>query len=708
MSDKKVLRKVEYYQRSFISTNIPNPVFGELTYLIGDNKRRYLLTHRSPDISDYTEEKVLRNNWSLLNEKVERFQNQNLLAAKTIVEEIRENPNNFPNLKIAVHAFGAVPVVLTQNRFNRIVHGKSISCQEVIYIYKSASLLATKKESAKPVFIKSLFDNYIFLMHKYFEDIGKVLSQIINSSNLNQSLELGKFIEEIIARSIKSKLDETIIESNEDEKNKRRKFKFRNSWNSYINNGKNSTINNLELTPIELLRLRLFEKHSTDIFCAYYFRFSILYLLNEFYKLQGIRTKSDYYIIKTNEFIEEFDKLNEIKPSEFVFDERNEVNSLKIIIEKYRENDSNSLYKLKEKYEHLGIESYINDIIEFSIFLLNLKSIQLSPFKSRFFISYNHDFNENTVLKDQIEKFISDSHLVNISHPLSVQNLPIGQKHVEEIKTKIWQSDRLIALIAKDNGDNIIDNNYIWIAKECEHALNLSKKTNYFIEESTITDFTFDMLYGKNFEYLSKNDLRNFNQRLGILIDHYVNHTHLKYSKLNGITPKSDLEPKVSEALFEITKLDLVNRYRSLVTGILNQYTERDIFTLFFLMSLFKSGELVSAKKLKNELIEKIPKEGNFYKFFGKSADFRYSIGHLLESATNRYITWENQSYKLLEIPSTANPDIFLFQPLSFFDFITTNNQGDLKIDVIEFAKQIFFDINSKRNIGFKIEDLII
>ncbi|MDN5217358.1 hypothetical protein QQ020_35115 [Fulvivirgaceae bacterium BMA12] len=579
----------EYYRRKILIPQKSGTLKSLLTYALDpkpSTKRSLLLAPFHPDFLS----NALRTNW---NELVKFSEDQiagNFYLDKYLVSLIRSKPDRFPKLGVAVHHFGPVPVLYTGISYQVELHGETTEAEVVLYhnrINKNGDQYRGMFP-ADQYLLESLTGTFGIVMQRYFEDVAQIFRAICRQASLPEAFEWAKLAEDFIGKSIQSKLRKVIPHHNE--------------WSSWKSNKHNG------FDQAQKVRCHLYEQSETDIYLAQYFRLTTLYFLNELYKHLGLESRSKDYLDKIEESYKNYDKLNGAGAAKELVDNYGDIELLRHARKYYHNNELDKLKNLRPE------SVWMECIVEFAIFLLNLNHNKIPSIKGRIFISYNHGVSASEHLKKQFEHYFAE-HYTNEIEILTVENLHPDANIYETIQTLIWQADRTIIIVPKDpTKPGAIAGNYQWLAREAEHAFLLSQKINYFLEDGYNEEQFLSAMTDEKMEFLAPDAITRDQNRTAALLQDFKNRPRIKFT-LRHQKPAphwEDLGKNLQDALSHAAEHAIEARHHNMIKGFLQQFPEDTLIVLYCLAK-------IGGSRTKVEFV------GELFRRFGNEKDLPFT-----------------------------------------------------------------------------------
>jgi hypothetical protein len=407
------------------------------------------------------------------------------------------------------------------------------------------------------------------MFRRYFEDIGEYMFDIENHLDLPGVFRQAMRIQTILGESVDSKLDQVIP-----------------SPETY------QRPNN----PFDALVNEIFRKNLDWVFTASYARNYVQYFVNELYSLIGMSIEEKYLNnFQTIEGV--FNKLTHANWSEEARSRINEVEVLSNALDSYLADDV-------DKFEQINSPNlWTKRFVRFAQFLLHVKQRTVGTSAGRLFISYHQDVPKSVILRNQIKDQIRQSFgdRVNV---LYVEQQSAGIPFVEQIKSSIWQSDVFGGLLPKDTEDlNDRDKNYLWIAREAEHALLLRKRTIFFAEDGLDEDTVKADFGNEAMGYLVP-DARTDSERAKKIIDRFEKYTRARFAVSSTKTDWRELDSNARNVIMDEAKRSINNRHEAMVIGLFNQFPGDVRRTLARIQQIVPYGKGMNKQALTERLAE--------------------------------------------------------------------------------------------------------
>ena len=474
---------------------------------------------------------------------------------KTVVNTIEAETHKpvedrkFPGCTAAIYKFGAIPVFISQHEITYVEHGKPYQAKLAFYISKdpnsvdgnSSSVEESESATAKitpikfhPEFLKSLSINLNLYFVKYFEDIGVVLGEIIECSNIEDALTKAKQVEIILGESVTSKLKALKADSNSN-------YQFITDNQPVI------------------------DTYSTA-------REFTLYLINILYKLLGITAKLDYGKRLSDSAAKMLGQPLTTNPA--------------IILYIFRVLASNNTITVKE-IESKGIDTdswpiWKKDLINFAVFISQIRHqsqiLSLKPFQSRVFLSALHD----NQCSDNFNNFTDTVKSKNPKQDIAILRVDSwGGEAVfrELIRTRIWLSSYLVAVLPHDLRHRVtqVTKTYRWIGRESAYAFTLNRSVRFF-KESQVDDNQVVKVFSTIDDHLTEDS--QIAKRLNQKITESFVRTNYETFYESSFSQRSEVEIELSNKLNRIFKEAREAHFLLFVRGWLNLISSRSAYCL--------------------------------------------------------------------------------------------------------------------------------
>jgi len=213
-----------------------------------------------------------------------------------------------------------------------------------------------------------------------------------------------------------------------------------------------------------------------------------LYMINELYRLLGIKDKSPKYEQDWDRFSEVFSSLYPDFGFEDLFHAGSELFLLRETRAHYLAHSNDTDFEaLYAQAESRGIQ-WVQRFVAFTRFVASLRRESPSIGTGRLFLSLQHNVIAAADLYRSVTGYVADKPLIN-GQPgvqvFAVNDESPGADIERLVKTRIWLSDVLLAVIPTgwEHAANGQDKNLTWIVKEVDYALLLERLLRLFVEE---------------------------------------------------------------------------------------------------------------------------------------------------------------------------------------------------------------------------------
>jgi hypothetical protein len=615
----------EYYNRKIRIPGLADHfVYAKLTYAISPHpstKRQILLV--SYNRKWLTNELAL--NWETLVKETYQQQGGNFTQDKFLVNRIRRTPHQFPQLGVAIHHFGPVPVLMTGRTIPQELHGEIIEAEVALYNNRPGDTYQQFRGMfpSNLFFLQSLTGDYDLIMQRYFEDVSQTLAAIAIKSSLPQAFTWGKQAEDFIGQSIQSKLRESVPNTTD--------------WAAFDKDVQGVATD--EVTA----RCLLFWEHDNDIFEAQYFRNTALYFINELYRHLGLESRSNEYLARFPKMASEYDALLGQGAAAQLVENNANLRQLQQIRVQYLQDDFEGL-----RHQHSSVV-WMQGLITFGTFLLNLNRNQVEPTKGRVFISFNYGVPVSEHLKRQIKSYYQHYHIMDIE-VLTVEGLPADTYFRDVIQPRIWQCDRMLVIVPKrpakladDQGDN-----YEWLAKEAEYAIFLGKTVTFLVERGYDKIYWEKVLGDEDTNLLSPHEGDKVS-RLQKLVHEFGTRVFVEFSP-SGDDPFDkweDLNAQMRDALEHNAVQAIALRHHNMAKGFLSQFTTNSLLTIQHLYSLLSAGRYFTKDEAVDLLYDNFGRRSDLP--FHTKGDIQRVFVNTWNQVKERSFTAGNHSFTLLE-----------------------------------------------------------
>lgn len=481
-----------------------------------------------------------------IKESVGRF-----AGAKNIVNRLAENEfANLPNVRIAVHKYGPVPVFLLPQKYTIPHLGEDVDVQ--IGVYPNVKTGGTSRRrvnlklpflSTKSEFVRSLEIGLGVMFRRYLEDVGEGMYDIKHHLSLAGIFDRAKDIESILGESIKTKL---------------------NVLTPSVQSFK------LPQTTDERAVKELFEAETSWIFTARYARQFALYFLNELYRIIGLESRGEYYLNGFKDIQNEFDSLLGNGYMRSAREQLPLVATLSRCLRAYNDRDYDTLREINVTEEPLWVRRFV----QFARFIARLNDESLAPTVGRIFVSFHHDVPVTEVLLGQIDDYVK-AEFPNRLEILSVRESGAGVKFKSPIRARIWLSDTVSEIVPKDTQtiSNGKAKDYLWIAREAEYGLLLGKRVIYLVEKGVDeSKILADLQKREPNDGLIPRTARVPDWLQRKLIESFTDYTRANFTVNTTQVGQEHLDPMVREVIHLEAEKAIEKRHRDILVGFHKQF----------------------------------------------------------------------------------------------------------------------------------------
>jgi hypothetical protein len=471
-------------------------------------------------------------------------------GAKNIVNRLAEKEfANLPNVRIAVHKYGPVPVLLLPETYTIHHVGNEIEVQIGLYpnIKGSTSTKNTNYRlpflSTKGEFVRSLNIGLGVMFRRYLEDVAEGMYDIKHHLSLAGIFDRAKEMETTLSQSIKTKLD--------------------------VATPTLETFQHPQTDDERAVR-ELFESQSDWIFTARYARQFALYFLNELYRVIGLESRGEYYLNGFKDIQVQFDQLLGAGFSRNAREQLPLVAMLVRCLRAYEDDDYEALREIDVSNE----PTWLRRFVQFSRFIATLHQQRLVPTAGRIFISFHHDVPVAEALMHQIADYIK-TNFRNRVEVLSVKEKAAGVKFKSPIRARIWLSDTVSEIIPQ-NPEEISRGkvkDYLWIAREAEYSLLLGKRVIYLVESGADeAKVLADLKKIERQDGLIPSTARVPEWLQEKLLESFTEHTRAKFSLKTTESTQEYLDASVREVIHDEAERAIEKRHRDILVGFHKQF----------------------------------------------------------------------------------------------------------------------------------------
>jgi len=394
-----------------------------------------------------------------------------ITTAKSIVNSVYEGVLDIPNISVAIHKHGPVPVYILPGSHALTLYGREIQARIGIYQdilgdstseYLWPSVIGDKHQFLLSL---SIARHLRIIFSRYFEDVGELFFDIEHHLNFPEVVRAAFEIEAILSESVNRKL--------------------------------NLILNHRGYPPdsAEIAR-QLLADYPDVILTAQYARIWALFALNHLYRILGLKDYADEYRAKLEKLKEDFDQAHTDGAFQEFAGETPEIADLEAALQRFWTGDAGG-YRVEESSD------WIHRFLGFARFVGFLRTEQVTPHQARIFLSSQHDVPVPEKVRKITEDFLLARYNANLK-PLIVDENIAGVLFKDKIRSRIWLSDSVLAIAPRNQGVAVNQvKDLSWIAREVDHGLGLSKRVVLFMEEGTDQSSVLTQFTRSDLEYLS-------------------------------------------------------------------------------------------------------------------------------------------------------------------------------------------------------------
>lgn len=513
-------------------------------------------------------------------------------------------------LAVAVHHFGPVPVVLVAHslfeggRPHLILDGVMVDVDVGIYPDLNQANVALRQAGAATVeeCLRSYRVGLDVIFRKYLEDVGEDFRDIENSLSTRAALRRSRHFEETLGGSVDGKLDQIRMHFKDDK------------------------------SRLHGLAKALWDNYGVDIVLASHARLFALFMLNQWYKLVGIKAKVSKYRDKWAEtenraqkwFGERYDLLV-AGPTD--------LGLLSKAFHAFGQQDGGALLRSEE-----AATGWVKSFISFARWILALKGDELHPAEPRVFFSGRHgEETTKLLLKEVVQHYaLNQPTKARRLRIATVENEP-GQEIGHLVRRRIAFSHGLIAAIPSGSEDDLT-----WVIREIEHADLREKFVAPFVE-SGADSAKVQNAFATFTEYLSSRDdridLEKRQQRVVALV------SKIAYATFrNGET--WHVSPELARELDRIAADLRDQMVFDLVLGLINLFQRQDRRIIVHSMK-----HTVNRSRPKRTLCELLARDLAESKVSRVEGQFARTWGRIKD----RKLEIDDSEYQLLTMPKKGH-----------------------------------------------------
>ncbi len=519
---------------------------------------------------------------------------EKVLRAKHLANQIYDRPQDYPLLDVAVHKFGPVPVFVLPKPLQILTHKGELPVQIAIYPFKKEkSQIPHYKHPDLPItccgaydFRQSMRVRPEVIFQRYFEEAAEDMTDIARQLSTAHALGRGKHIESTMGASVRSKLD-VLIPKDQSGISNSRDVETQRQWETFT-----------ELAP--------------TLYDAKYSRTFVLYLLNRYYALIGLKSLCPEYLGKLLQIPAEFSgKLGEKR-----VDDLEQASGIFLVLRRYMallEDPSASMSRssLQANAQELltvagrSRNAWTRQLGEFSAFLLQAQSFRNENRRANFFISWpaDHAYAENVAR--QIEerlKFKQAEAIFLEGHPAQT-----NASHASKIRVGIWSADAAMAIVPDTSTvPQSSSADHQWLGIEVDHSLRLSKPVSYAVEHGTDLNAVVSDL-GKAAPLYLTSDWRppGLNERVRRVTRHFQGNGRFALPSAASASP--DSAPNLQDWVDTAVNDAVEKRVQGILCGMLRQFSAHHRRLLLESLSIMWPRGWMRVGAIAEELVNRYP-----------------------------------------------------------------------------------------------------
>jgi len=501
--------------------------------------------------------------YGTLNQLLITRKDQRFGVTKSIVNQLVEKEIKLEGIRIAVHTFGPVPVVVINEQLEISIHGRLIRVHLATFPKPKSnngspaqgfpSFISTKSEFRKCM---SVSPHLVFA--RYLEDVAEDFHDIRRTLRRVDFYRRARNIEKTLVASIKTKLAAFIPTVS---LAKARASEDREAW-------------------------KFFSENSGILYETTVARYWALFLLNEIYQTTGVFSQSKKYRAKINECHNHFLKLLGHTRANNIREESRVLQYLDECQEAYWSVDfsqyySSDLFKLgfstAQKLFSLAKDApslWAKEFTKFAAFALIARTFQGSDRFLKIFLSHHHEVPASETVRDQIIDYAIEKRWNKLAI-LTVHDLPSGAPFRHVIRAAIWLADGTIALCPANTGTISAshDKDYKWIARESEYSLLLKKPVLFGAQDGADQSIILNDLGSPNVEYLvTGSKLPANSERANSLKDAFSGLVQVPFQVNSLNKSSSHLDLRLKEGVTNFVEVQNQNAVEILIDGYMNQF----------------------------------------------------------------------------------------------------------------------------------------
>jgi hypothetical protein len=345
-------------------------------------------------------------------------------AAKAVAIDIFKGNVSLPNVDIAVHKFGAVPVYVIPDSTSRVtIFDQDRDCRVGIFVSGSAPV-ADADRKLGPVnaleLLRSLEIRPDLTFLRYLEDVGEYAADLQSSGNWASLFRLGRKIEEVLGASVASKIDNAVLLY----------------AHSLPTDGEDSAVRNaarVEASAVLARDREMLWKFSSA-------RILYLLVLNQLYRSIGMLDECDRFSQEYEDNWKNY--FDSIEQRELARESDGALADLHLVWTAL--NAADAVEQLSQlQREPQDRRRWLNRLIDFASFACRIARLQLDAASTKVFLASRHTDKMRGIRRDASS--VLDEHFQEQAQILFVESNQAGFPFADELEPKIWLSDALLA-----------------------------------------------------------------------------------------------------------------------------------------------------------------------------------------------------------------------------------------------------------------------
>lgn len=514
-------------------------------------------------------------------------------VAKSIVNDFVEGRESLEGVRIAVHKFGPVPVLVLDEPVALEVHGRNVEARVAMFPRHERTNTGPGGQgrllpfftSSRVEFRQSMTVAPHLVFQRYFEDVVEDFHDMRRTVKPWDLYRRAKTAEVRLAESVRGKL-EILVPKERLASDNKEPFK-REAWD-------------------------VFQKIAGTLFEASVARSIALLLLNDVYQLIGIASRTAHYRAMLDDHRHHFGLL--LGPTLTRLLTQNS-QTLQYLFDLVRRYESANL--LRHEFVVAGdlIESakdaplpWCGELAKFAAFALMGRKLAGPRDAARIFISHHHDVAVSELVRRQVSEHLADLKPRSVI-PLAVTDLPEGSPARHVVRSAIWLAHGTIAICPAETRSirTRQDKDYKWIAREGEYSLLLKKRVLFGTEQGTDLNAVLTDLKNSQVGYLVRGSkLPTDETRADDLAKHFQDRVRTEFRLPESSSSATQMEMDLKEDVSDFANEVRVRHAELLLDGYVNQFDPEThrllVFVLAFLGPLGKSSRSAIVGRIALEL----------------------------------------------------------------------------------------------------------